>query len=104
MDAIHDSTRSFNDGLNNGVVAHVTTQANQNSRTQFTVRNSRLGFRAESPPYGGIKTGGLLEFDLFGNQPSVNSGGGSPSKRPGTPPPPRPPTSTTRHCACGTRT
>ena len=83
MDAIHDSTRSFNDGLNNGVVAHLTTQANQNSRTQFTVRNSRLGFRAEAPPYSGIKTGGVLEFDLFGNLPSVNSGGGSPGQAAG---------------------
>ena len=83
MDAIHDSTRSFNDGLNNGVVAHVTTQANENSRTQFTVRNSRLGFRAEAPPYSGIKTGGVLEFDLFGNLPSVNSGGGSPGQAAG---------------------
>lgn len=83
MDAIHDSTRSFNDGLNNGVVAHVTTQAYQNSRTQFTVRNSRLGFRAEAPPYSGIRTGGVLEFDLFGNLPSVNSGGGSPGQAAG---------------------
>jgi len=83
-DAIHDSTRSFNDGLNNGVVAHVTTQANQNSRTQFTVRNSRFGFRADSPRYGGIKTAGLLEFDLFGNQAIVNSGGGSPGQAPGS--------------------
>jgi len=83
MDAIHDSTRSFNDGLNNGVVAHVTTQANQNSRTQFTVRNSRFGFRTDSPRYGGIKTAGVLEFDLFGNQPSINSGGGSPGQAPG---------------------
>lgn len=82
-DAIHDSTRSFNDGLNNSVVAHVTTQANQNSRTQFTVRNSRFGFRADSPRYGRIKTAGLLEFDLFGNQPSINSGGGSPGQAPG---------------------
>lgn len=82
-DAMYDSTRSFNDGLNNGVVAHVTTQANQNSRTQFTIRNTRLGFRAEAPRYGGIKTGGVLEFDLFGNQPTINSGGGSPGQMPG---------------------
>ncbi|HVY39072.1 MAG TPA: hypothetical protein VHM31_14100 [Polyangia bacterium] len=82
-DAMHDSTRSFNDGLNNNVVAHVLTQANQNPRTQYTIRNSRLGFRAEAPTFGGIKTSGVLEFDLFGNQPTINPGGGAPQQAPG---------------------
>jgi hypothetical protein len=77
-DMMWDSTRSFNDGLNNNVVAHPTTQAGRNPRVQGTIRNSRLGFKAEAPEFDGIRSSGVLEFDLFGNQPAINSGGGSP--------------------------
>ena len=77
-DGMWDSTRSFNDGLNNNVIAHPTMQANRNPRLQATIRNSRLGFKAESPEFHGIRPSAVLEFDLFGNQPSVNSGVGSP--------------------------
>jgi hypothetical protein len=76
-DMMRDSTRSFNDGFNNNVVAHEQTQAFGQPRLQFTIRNSRLGFKSEAPSVGGIRSTGVLEFDLFGNQPSVNSGGGS---------------------------
>jgi hypothetical protein len=82
-DMIGDSTRSFNDGLNNNVVAHDSTQAGDNTRLQFTIRNTRLGFLAEAPSFGGIRSSGVLEFDLFGNQPSINSGGGSSGQAPG---------------------
>ncbi len=77
-DGMWDSTRSFNDGLNNGVIAHSLTQAYENPRLQTTIRNSRLGFKAQAPAVQRIRTAGLLELDLFGNQPSINSGGGSP--------------------------
>jgi hypothetical protein len=82
-DMMRDSTRSFNDGLNNGVIAHQQTQAYDNPRLQFTIRNTRLGFKAETPAFGGIRSSGVLEFDLFGNQPSINSGGGSSGQAPG---------------------
>jgi hypothetical protein len=82
-DMIGDSTRSFNDGLNNNVIAHNQTQAGDNTRLQFTIRNSRLGFKADAPEFGGIRSSGLLEFDLFGNQPNINSGGGSSGQAPG---------------------
>ena len=77
-DMIGDSTRSFNDGLNSNVIAHNDTQAGDNTRAQFTIRNSRLGFKAAAPPIGGFTASGVLEFDLFGNQPNINGGGGSP--------------------------
>ncbi len=77
-DGMWDSTRSFNDGLNNNVIAHPLTQAGRNPRLQATIRNSRLGFKAEAPEFHGIRSSGVFEFDLFGNQPSINSGGGSP--------------------------
>jgi hypothetical protein len=83
-DVMRDSTRSFNDGLNSNVIAHPTTQAGRNPRLQATIRNSRLGFKAETPAFHGIRSSGVLEFDLFGNQPSINGGGGSPGLASGT--------------------
>jgi hypothetical protein len=83
-DGMWDSTRSFNDGLNNGVVAHPLTQAGRNPRFQTTIRNSRFGFKVQAPESHGIRSLGVLEFDLFGNQPGVNSGGGSPGQPSGT--------------------
>ena len=82
-DGMWDSTRSFNDGVSNNVVAHAQTQAGGNSRMQTSIRNSRIGFRGEAPAFGGIRSSSLLEFDLFGNQPSINSGGGSSGQPPG---------------------
>jgi hypothetical protein len=83
VDMMRDSTRSFNDGLNNGVLAHANTQARADPRLQFTIRNSRLGFKAEAPEVDGMRASGVLEFDLFGNQPSINSGGGYSGQAPG---------------------
>jgi len=84
VDMMGDSTRSFNDSLNDNVIAHNQTQAGDNPRLQFSIRNSRLGFKPEAPTIGGITGSGVLEFDLFGNQPSINSGGGSPGQAAGT--------------------
>ena len=83
-DGMWDSTRSFNDGLNNGVIAHPLTQAGRNPRFQTTIRNSRFGFKAQTPEFHGIRSSGVLEFDLFGNQPNINSGGGSPGQPSGS--------------------
>jgi len=82
-DMMRDSTRSFNDGLNNNVVAHVLTQANAYPRFQSSIRNSRFGLKADAPAFSGIHSSGVLEFDLFGNQPNINSGGGSSGQPPG---------------------
>jgi len=103
-DGMWDSTRSFNDGLNNNVIAHPTTQAGRNPRLQATIRNSRLGFKAESPEFHGIRPSAVLEFDLFGNQPSINSGGDRPGWHRAQVPRPKPRISTTPHSAFGTRT
>jgi hypothetical protein len=82
-DMMGDSTRSFNDGLNNNVIAHDQTQNGDNTRLQFTIRNSRFGFKTDAPPFGGVRSTGVLEFDLFGNQPNINGGGGSSGQAPG---------------------
>jgi hypothetical protein len=83
VDGMWDSTRSFNDGLNNGVIAHPLTQAGRNPRFQTTIRNSRLGFKAQTPTFYGIRSSEVLEFDLFGNQPKIDAGGGSPGQASG---------------------
>jgi hypothetical protein len=61
FDAMNDSTRSFNDGQNSSVIARDGTQAGTNGRTQFTVRNSRIG---------GVKGTGVVEMDFFGYDPA----------------------------------
>jgi hypothetical protein len=83
VDGMWDSTRSFNDGLNNSVIAHPLTQAGRNPRFQGTIRNSRLGFKAQTPTFYGIRSSDVLEFDLFGNQPRIDPGGGSPGQASG---------------------
>jgi hypothetical protein len=77
-DGMWDSTSSFNDGLNNNVIAHPLTQAGRNPRFQMTIRNTRIGLKAQTPESHGVRSSAVLEFDLFGNQPNINSGGGSP--------------------------
>ena len=79
-DMMRDSTRSFNDGLNNNVVAHIQTQAGDNARAQCTSATAGSEFRLAPQKFSGIRSSGLLEFDLFGNQPNINAGGGSPAQ------------------------
>jgi hypothetical protein len=80
LDAIWDSTQSFNDNAGNGVIQHTPAptmslmnptpnyQANH-GRTMFGARNSRLGFKLKGPDSDMIKTSGVVEADFLGNQP-----------------------------------
>jgi hypothetical protein len=68
-DAMNDSTRSYADAIGSSVVARNETYEGQVGRTQFSMRNTRLGFALESPTVGGVKPSALLEGDFFGNQP-----------------------------------
>lgn len=79
FDSIHDTTESFNDLAGNAAIAnpHGTYPGNH-GRTQFGVRNSRIGFKLSAPESNGIKTTGILEMDFLGNQP------GSPAPTTGT--------------------
>jgi hypothetical protein len=70
FDGIHDSTQSFNDSAGNAAIQKPGTYAGDRARTQFGVRNSRLGFKLTSPEAGGVKASGVLEMDFLGNQPS----------------------------------
>jgi hypothetical protein len=80
LDAIWDSTQSFNDLAANNGIAHTPgpTTATPNpatpfgadhGRTQFGARNSRLGFKLKGPDSDMIKTSGVVEADFLGNQP-----------------------------------
>ena len=83
LDAIWDSTQSFNDLAANNAIAHTpaataammtpaTPYAANHGRTQFGARNSRLGFKLKGPDSDMIKTSGVVEADFLGNQPQSN--------------------------------
>jgi hypothetical protein len=66
----NDSTRSFQEGSGNNLVARDGTYASSVGRTIVTARNSRIGFKMIIPEFEGIKTTGIVEGDFDGNQPS----------------------------------
>jgi hypothetical protein len=83
LDAIWDSTQSFNDLAANNAIVHTpgATTATPNpaipyganhGRTQFGARNSRLGFKLKGPDTDMIKTSAVVEADFLGNQPQSN--------------------------------
>jgi len=67
-DAMYDTTRSYNDAIGDSLVAPSYTYAGKHGRTQFSVRNTRIGLLFENKPFGGVKVTGVLEGDFFGNQ------------------------------------
>jgi hypothetical protein len=76
LDAINDSTQSFQDGASNAPIARSTTYAGQHGRVSFTTRNTQLGIKLEAPEFAGIRASTLCKGDFFGNQPAnpQNSG------------------------------
>ena len=80
-DTIYDTTQSFNDLAGGALVARPgpvatpppgppTHYAADHGRTQFSIRNSRFGFRFGAPEIAKVRTSAQLEFDFLGNQPS----------------------------------
>jgi hypothetical protein len=70
LDFMQDSTQSFVEGSLNNTLQRPNTLAGDNPRSQFTARNSRIGFIAAAPEMGGIKASSVMEVDFFGNQPA----------------------------------
>jgi hypothetical protein len=68
-DYIVDSTRSYNDAIGSALVARSDTYEGKVGRTQFSMRNTRLGFAFAAPTMSGIKSSAVIEGDFFGNQP-----------------------------------
>jgi hypothetical protein len=73
FDTIYDTTRSFNDSEGNGLVVRDDTNHNaaSHSRTTFVSRNTRFGFRMNSPEVGGVTATAILEGDFFGTLPGA---------------------------------
>ena len=68
--AMNDSTRSYADAIGSSVIARNETYEGQVGRTQFSIRNSRIGFALKSPVIGGVAPSAVIEGDFFGNQPN----------------------------------
>lgn len=68
-DFIVDSTRSYSDAIGGSLVARSDTYAGTVGRTQFSIRNTRIGMMLESPVIGGVKPSAVIEVDFSGNQP-----------------------------------
>jgi hypothetical protein len=70
FDTIMDSTRGLAEAAGNGPIARRGTANGDNGRTQFSIRNSRLGFSVEAPRLeGGWDTRAYVEFDALGYDP-----------------------------------
>jgi len=67
-DYMFDTTRSYDDAMGATLVARSDTYAGRASRTQFSMRNTRLGMMFESPRIGGIAPSAIFEGDFFGHQ------------------------------------
>jgi hypothetical protein len=65
-DYIVDSTRSYSDSIGSSLVARDDTYEGKVGRSQFTMRNTRLGLKFGSPMIGGVKPSAVLEGDFFG--------------------------------------
>ena len=70
-DYITDTTRSYNDYIGQQVVARTDTLEGKEGRTQFGMRNTRIGFLLDSPAIGNSVPSAVFQMDFAGNQPSV---------------------------------
>jgi hypothetical protein len=70
-DYIYDSTQSFNDLAGSGLVAKGGTFAGNHPRSQFSIRNSRLGFRFRAPEFHEIRASAVIETDFLGSTTGV---------------------------------
>lgn len=70
FDAIHDTTQSFDDGIQPNLIARAGTYKGDHRRMNITARDSRFGVFVGAPTYHGLKTSVQLEFDFFGIPPT----------------------------------
>ena len=75
IDFMFDTTQSLADLWGNTVINNYLNGDYQatHHRMQFSVRNTRVGFRLEAPEWGSVKSSGVIECDFFGNQPSATA-------------------------------
>jgi hypothetical protein len=68
FDAMHDSTQSFQDTVLLNPIQRSNKFTGQRGRTQFNLRNTRIGMNFSAPEWKGIKATGNIETDFSGNQ------------------------------------
>jgi hypothetical protein len=73
LDSIYDSTQSYIDLPGGSVQAAPGSYAESHPRVQFSVRNSRLGFKLAAPEFHGVRASGVIEADFLGNQNTVGN-------------------------------
>ncbi len=73
-DYIADSTRSYNDAIGPALVARSDTYDGHNGRTQFSMRNTRIGLALASPALGSLRPSAVIEGDFFGSQSAPPTG------------------------------
>jgi hypothetical protein len=70
LDAIADSTQSFEDGIQPNLIARAGTYKGDHQRSIFTAKDSRLGVFVGAPTFEGIKSSATIEFDFYGLVPT----------------------------------
>jgi hypothetical protein len=70
-DYITDSTRSYNEIIGRDIVARSDTYEGTVGRTQFSMRNTRVGFLLDSPRVGSVSPSAVFQGDFAGNQPGT---------------------------------
>ena len=68
-DYMSDSTRSYNENIGRDIVARSDTYEGTVGRTQFSMRNTRVGFLLDSPRLGVVSPSAVFQGDFAGNQP-----------------------------------
>jgi hypothetical protein len=66
-DYIFDSTQSYSDLAGSAQVAHPGAYAATHPRNQFSIRNSRFGFRFKAPDFHSIRSSAVVEADFQGD-------------------------------------
>ena len=70
LDAIEDSTQSFEDGIQPNLIARAGTYRGDHRRSIFTAKDSRLGVFVGAPTFEGIRSSAQIEFDFYGLMPT----------------------------------
>jgi hypothetical protein len=64
-DYIYDTTRSYDDHIGSSLVARDDTYDGKHQRMQFSIRNTRLGMRFDSPAAADVKASAVFEGDFY---------------------------------------
>ncbi len=70
LDALEDSTQSFEDGIQPNLIARPGTYRGDHQRSSFTARDSRLGVFVGAPTFEGVRSSAQIELDFYGLVPS----------------------------------